>query len=214
VPTGVDFYPVVSGIASDYVVGAADVDDGLTGQLETQPFRFRRWLFAQENHARAGEAVDRRDAAIREVAERVPDFLRRNVRGHTSAERFFHIFLTTLHDAGLLDDPNLDPTKARRAVGDAAAVVASVAGIPLAELALGNLVVTNSRTLIAVRLHGPMFLRRLKQQTDPRRPESQVRSVLVVSTGSNPGEGFEEMPLSTALIVARDISADLTDLDA
>jgi hypothetical protein len=208
-----DFYPVVSGVASDYVLGAADVEDGLRGQVNTQPFRFRRWLFAQENRA-PEPASDGGEAAIAALTSHIPDFLRRNVRGRSVQELFFHVFLAMLHDAGTLDEPDLDPKNIRRALRDTAAFIASVAGRTGATLPVDNLVVTNSRSLVAARLAGPMFVRRLKQQTDPRRPESQFRSVLVVSAAAAPGEGFEELPARSAVTVARDVSVDLADLDS
>jgi hypothetical protein len=208
--TGLDFYPVVSRIASDYVIGAADLDDGLRGQANTQPFRFRRFLFAQENLPSVGDRGDE-DATLQQIAARIPDFLRRNLRGRSSGELFFHVFLAMLHDAGQLDD--VGAPHARRALRDAHAFVSRTMPAGSTRFA-GNVVVTNSREMIAVRFAGPMFLRRLKQQTDPRRPESQFRSVLVVSAASNPGEGFEELPPRCAVTIARDVSADLTDLDA
>lgn len=212
-----DFYPVVSSLASDYVVGAADLDDGLRGQVNSQPFRFRRWLFAQENRAHGARdeaAAGAADVAYADILGAVPDFLRRNLRGRSIEELAFHVFLALLHDAGVIDEPNLDPKHIRRAVRDTDALVRAAAERHHADLVPGNVVVTNSRSLVAVRLGGPLFLRRLKQQTDPRRPESQFRSVLVVSADALPGEGFEEVPPRTAITVARDVSADVASLDS
>lgn len=205
-----DFYPVLSGLASDYIIGAADVDDGLRGQANTQPFRFRRWMFAQENAA----ATEGADALLAALVGRIPDFLRRNLRGRSPAEHVFHLFLARLHEAGALDGVDLPPAQVRRAVRDAIAIVGESTATLGHPPASGNLVLSNSRSLFAVRLGGPLFVRRLKEQVDPRRPESQFRSVLVVSTAVSPGEGFEELPLKSALTVARDVSTDIVDLDA
>ena len=41
------------------------------------------------------------------LAEHVPEYLRRNLKGRTPAELVFHVFLAMLHDEGSIDDPNL-----------------------------------------------------------------------------------------------------------
>ncbi len=205
-----DFYPVLSGVASDYIIGAADIEDDLRGQVNTQPFRYRRWMFAQEN-AGASEGAA---SVMAEVVRAVPDFLRRNLRGHSPAEHLFHVFLARLHERGVLDEPNLPPAPIRHAIREATALVERTATDAGVALTAGNLVLSNSRALIAVRMAGPLFVRRLKQQTDPRRPESQFRSVLVVSAADHPGDGFEELPPRSVLTVARDVSTDVVDLDS
>jgi hypothetical protein len=208
-----DFYPVVSGLASDYLVGAADVDDGLRGQVNTQPFRYRRWLFAAENQAISEPSSDGAEAVCNELQAHIPDFLRRNLRGRSTAEHVFHLLLAMLHDAGELDDVNLPSTALRRALRDTIAFATAAATRVGSELALGNLVTTNSRSMMAVRLTGPLWVRRLRKQVDPKRPESQFRSVLVVSSATSPGEGFEEVGVRSALAIARDVSTDLHSLD-
>jgi hypothetical protein len=205
----VDFYPVLSSLASDNIIGAADVEDGLGGQTNTQPFRFRRWMFAQENAAGADPGP-----VLAEIAQHIPDFLRRNLRGRSPSEHFFHLFLARLHDEGALDDVDLAPRSIRAALAATASLVVATASRVGVALAPGNLVLSNSRGLVALRLGGPLFVRRLKQQTDPRRPESQFRSVLVVSTEESPGDGFEDLPPRSALAINRDVTTDVVDLDA
>src|SRR4029079_9705461 len=66
---------------------------------DADPFRFRSWLF--------GSISDVSAAAFEGVRERVlestPAFLRRNIRGLSASEHFFHLFLPFLPDAGILD---------------------------------------------------------------------------------------------------------------
>jgi predicted glutamine amidotransferase len=80
---------------------------------------------------------------------------------------------------------------------------------------LGNVVLSNSRSMMGVRLAGPLVVRRLKQQKDPKRPESQFKAVLVVSSADLRGEGgFEELPPRSAVAISRDVSTDVVELDS
>ena len=49
----VDFYALLAGLNSDYMIGWAGAEDELRGDANTQPFRYRRWFFAQETVAGA-----------------------------------------------------------------------------------------------------------------------------------------------------------------
>jgi hypothetical protein len=211
VPDELDFYPVVSGLASDYVIGAADLDDGLRGHANAQPFRFRRWMFAQD--LRLGDAPEGAlEAAATELAAAIPDFLRRNLRGNSIAERaFFHV-LAALHDDRTIDAPDLDPRRLRAALREALGRLLPIGTRHGLDLG-GNLIATNGRAMIAARLGGPLYLRLLKQQTDLRRPESQFRSVLLVSADASPGEGFEAAPPRSTVTIGRDVSTDVASLD-
>lgn len=208
----VDFHGLLAGLNSDYVIGWAGGDDALRGDANTQPFRYRRWFFAQEGPGPSAELF----ADLHpELVTHIPDYLRRNIRGRSPAEHVFHLFLSMLHDAGTLDDPNLAPIHIRRALRDTVALVEKIAGKKVDELALGNVIVSNSRSMMGVRLGAPLVVRRLKQHKDPKRPESQFKAVLVVSSPDLRGEGgFEELPPRSAVAVSRDVSTDIVELDA
>src|SRR5690606_27139545 len=159
----VDFYPNVSGLATYYVVGAADVADGLRGEDDTRPFRFRRWMFAQENRARPEGEEGATSALLEAALPSIPDFLRRNLRGRSPAEIGFHLFLATLHELGALDDPRLTPPQIGRALRDAGRALAKASASAGLAWEPGNVVVTDGRALIAVRLgERPMFVRLLR----------------------------------------------------
>lgn len=209
----VDFYALLAGLNSDYMIGWAGAEDELRGDANTQPFRYRRWFFAQETGAGAGRSGNAEMQA--QLQQHVPDYLRRNIRGRSPAELVFHLFLSMLHDAGTLDDPNLAPTHIRRGLRDTIALVDAVAAKTGAGWEHGNIVLSNSRSMMAVRLGEPLQVRRLKQQKDPRRPESQFKAVLVVSSQDLRGEsGFEEMPPRSAVAISRDVNTDIVELDA
>ena len=208
----VDFHGLLSGLNSDYVIGWAGGEETLRGDANTQPFRYRRWFFAQEGPGPSGELFAE---MLPQLVQHIPDYLRRNIRGRSPAEHVFHLFLAMLHDAGTLDDPNLAPSHIRRALRDTFAFIDSLVAKTSQPWPLGNLVLSNSRSMMGVRLDGPLVVRRLKQQKDPKRPESQFKAVLVVSSADLRGEsGFEELPPRSAVAISRDVSTDIVELDA
>jgi glutamine amidotransferase len=203
---GVDFYDALASLQSDYCIGSAVPDqDGLKGNANTQPFRFRQWIYAQEGN------VPRFDEVQGRILEHIPGYLQRNIKGRTAAEYVFHLFLAMLHDAGNLDDHNLDLAATRRALRNTLAFVDSLLGDPADGP--GNIICSNSRSMIAVRRGRPLFMRRLKEHTDPKLPESQFRAVLALSADSKPGEGFEEIPTGKVVAVRRDITTEIVDLE-
>jgi glutamine amidotransferase len=208
----VDFHGLLSGLNSDYVIGWAGGADQLRGDANTQPFRYRRWFFAQEGPEPPAELFAE---ILPQLAPHIPDYLRRNIRGRSPAEHVFHLFLSMLHDAGTLDDPNLAPTHIRRALRDTVTLIESLVAKTSQAWTLGNVILSNSRSMMGMRLAGPLVVRRLKQQKDPKRPESQFKAVLVVSSGDLRGEGgFEELPPRSAVAISRDVSTDIVELDA
>lgn len=203
-----DFYEALGDLQSDYVIGFAADEDGYTGNANTQPYRFRHWFYAQ-----SGE-TERAEELYEALGQHLPAFLGRNVKGKAPAELVFHLFLSMLHDAGQIDDPNLDPQITRQVLRDTLAFVSSTIEKVGGTGGPGNLVVSNSRSMLAIRLAKPLFLRRLKQQEDPKRPDTEFKAVLVVDGDELPGEGFEELPPRSVLAISRDVTTDISELDA
>ena len=208
----VDFHSLLSGLNSDYMIGWAGEEDDLRGDVNTQPFRYRRWFFAQEGKGPGAELLAE---VLPQLVQHIPDYLRRNIRGRSPSEQVFHLFLSMLHDAGTLDDPNLAPSHIRRALRDTVALIDAIVAKAGGTWPHGNMILSNSRSMMAVRLGEPLVVRRLKQQKDPRRPESQFKAVLVASGADLRGEGgFEELPPRAAVTVSRDVTTDVVELDA
>jgi predicted glutamine amidotransferase len=110
----------------------------------THPFRYRQWLFANTG------TVDSFGRLRGRLAEQLPTFLHRDVRGETDSELIFHLFLSFLHDAGELDRPAVDAPAARRALRGAIALVDGLCaeeGSPPTAL---NILVANPEYLLAV----------------------------------------------------------------
>ena len=207
----VDLFAAVAEIASDYVIAHA-VAPGMpetewAGTTNTQPFRFRRWMFAQEG------TIGHYLQVAPQLMEQVPDYMRRNVKGRTPAELFFHVFLAMLHDLGSVDDSNLPIATTRRAVAAALAIVLDRVTKAGGGEVPGNLVVSNGRSMLAVRLGGPMYTRRLTVLGPRGDRDESFRGVMVISGAAHPGEGFEEVPLRSGIAIGRDLRSDIAPLD-
>src|SRR5262245_4891506 len=149
----VDFYAAVRDLRTDYVIGHVRDPGGEKPKLEnTQPFRFRTWVFAHSG------TIERFPAVSKEVVEFIPDFLRRNLRGETDSEHLFHLFLAFLHDAGKLDDPQISIADAVSAIRATSAMVdrlvSQAGGTPGAT----NMIAANGRVMLAMRRGRPMHL--------------------------------------------------------
>src|SRR5580692_11878096 len=105
-------------VRADLLIG--HVRHATVGALRTEnthPFRYRKWLFAQTGTVPEFERVRER------LVGSVPEFLRGGIRGETDAEVVFHVFLSFLHDAGLLNDPAVEVSLVREALRSSLAVV-------------------------------------------------------------------------------------------
>jgi glutamine amidotransferase len=141
----IDVAGLASDVRADLVVG--HVRQATVGALRTEnthPFRYRQWVFAQTG------TISEFDNIRDRLGENVPDFLRSGIRGDTDAEVLFHVFLSFLHDAGRLNDGQVEAPVMAEALRSCLAVVdgiTSEVGAPVANL---NLLVSNGNQLIAV----------------------------------------------------------------
>jgi predicted glutamine amidotransferase len=155
--------PTESGIVvrTEAVIG--HVREARIGALRTentQPFRYRSWLFAQTGTVHGFERLGPR------LLENVVTFLRPNVRGDTDAEICFYLFLSFLHDAGQLDAQRTDPAHVIESLRAAVAVVDRLSaeeGEPGNDL---DLMVSDGEYLYAVHRGGRMAYRALSGRRD------------------------------------------------
>jgi predicted glutamine amidotransferase len=112
----------------------------------THPFRYRQWLFAHTGTVEAFSTLRNR------LAESLPQFLQRDVRGDTDSELLFHLFLSFLHDAGQLDRPSVDSSDARAALRSSIALVDRLCAEEGTGQSAMNIIVSNPEYLLAV--HG------------------------------------------------------------
>ncbi len=217
----VDLAGPLSEIATDTAIAQSVEDKGglYSGTDNTPPFRYRRWLFAQSSEVAPGTAITAR------LLEHVPEYLRRNIKGRTPSEVVFHVFLSMLHDEGNIDDPNLPTQATRRALAATLRLVTLELGKLAAPLSMGNIALTNGRSMVVAHLDEPLRLRRLTVANDkgeqlPLTPTTTgsgnvdaFRGVLLVSGGDgDPKEGFEDVPPKHAVLVSRDLQVSFADL--
>jgi predicted glutamine amidotransferase len=158
----VDVAALVSDVRADVLLG--HVRQATVGVLRTEnthPFRYRQWLFAQTGTVSEFELVRER------LIESVPEFLRGGIRGETDAEVVFHVFLSFLHDAGLLGEGLVEAPLVRNAIRSSLAVVDGMT----AELGAGsaklNIMISNGELVVAVhRSDAPMRLRVISGAVD------------------------------------------------
>jgi glutamine amidotransferase len=149
----VDLYGLVKDVRAEALVGRVGlVHDGNTLAEDTDPFRFRSWLFGSVGEVNPAAFESVRDRML----ESTPAFLRRNIRGHSPSEHLFHLFLAFLHDAGILDQPTPAPTAVHAALRNSLSFVDRLltgAGAGALEIALAA---TNGRCFVATACAYPM----------------------------------------------------------
>jgi|GEM_PF-6317404 len=200
----VDLYDTIQTEPSDYIIAHTSDETSFSGNDNTQPFRFRQWMFAQQ-----GGVPDFSDMRT-VLREQMPGYIGRAIRGKTSAEHVFHTFLSFLHHAGALDDPNCPADIVRGALRDATSTVQDHLAQAGKPSTLGNIMVSNGRLLQAVRLDGPLLLRNFREAAT--RSKKEFRATLLLSFADASGEGFEGIPAQTVVQVSRDLQTDLADL--
>jgi len=209
--TPVDLFAALEGVKSDCVLGHAvgpagpETEGRFGGTEDTPPYRYRRWMYVQDGPAMCG-------AAWEALASQVPEYLRRNVKGKGTAEISFHLLLSKLSDVGGIDDPNLSIAAARRAIAQATARIAEELAKAEVTTSLGNLAVSNSRSLMVARIATPLWIRRLHVVGERGGRDETFRGVLIVSGGSVEGEGFEDVPPNSIVTVTRDLRVEIASI--
>jgi len=205
----VDLAAPLADLPTDCAIAQAvrDVGDrALGGTDNTPPYRFRRWMFAMGGNLEVEGMAPR-------LLEHVPEYLRRNIKGRTGAELVFHVFLAMLHDEGAVDDPNVPVASTRRALAATLKLVAAEVGRADASVPLGNVALSNGRSMVLARNGEPLRLRRLWVTGERGERDESFRGVLLVSGGDgDPRDGFEDVPAQRAVLVTRDLQVSLADL--
>jgi glutamine amidotransferase len=130
-------------------------------EAETQPLRFRHWLFALEGSV--PEFPRLRPA----LEASLPEYLRRHVRIETEGEAAFALFLEGLRELGRTDDRSLEAERAAQLAGRAARRLSRLsAEAGASRTASVSLVATNARTLVAARLGSEPLFYTLLEGTD------------------------------------------------
>ena len=177
------------------------------------PFRMRQWLFAHEG------TISRFDAIRANLAETIPDFIRRNIRGQTDSEYLFHTVLTFLHDAGQLDNPDVNEAQALTAIGTAAALVERLtAEVGATDNSL-SFILTNGRSMYTFRHGAPMaYVERQgmhdppEDYTPPPTGSTQIRYVMVVSDVEDAPVGYKTVAERSVAVINRGLDVTVRTL--
>jgi predicted glutamine amidotransferase len=157
----IDLTEAAEDIRTDVLIG--HVRRASVGALRTEnthPFRYRSWVFAQTGTIGGFEQLRERLLASQ------PEFLRRNVRGETDSECFFYLFLSFLHDAGHLADGHVAPVHVAAALRASIALVDRLSAEEGFGPNVGDILVTNGESMLAVHRGGLMGYRMLRGKYD------------------------------------------------
>lgn len=141
----VDLSEAAADIRTDVLLG--HVRHASVGGLRTEnthPFRYRSWLFA------ATGTIQGFDRLRPRLLDSMPAFLSRNVRGETDTELFFYLFLSFLHDAGMLSDGGVEPERIRGALRASVALVDRLSAEEGQSQNTGDALVSNGEVVIAL----------------------------------------------------------------
>jgi glutamine amidotransferase len=175
----IDLSEAAHGARTDVLIG--HIRRPTVGGLRTEnthPFRYRSWLFAQTGTIEGFVRLRER------LMESLPEFLRRNVRGETDSEIFFHLFLSFLHDAGHLNDGPVPSAHVASALRSSMSLVDRLSAEEGFTENHGDILVTNGDQMLAIHRNGGMAYRVLKGRSDveellgeERRHETRIPAV-------------------------------------
>lgn len=209
---GLDLGPALADPRSDCVLlTALSADDG--GDPDDQPpSRFRRWMLSEDPTLTVD--ADRWPA----LAAHIPDFLRRNLRGRTTAELTLHTLVALLHDQGRTDELTIRVGELARVVVEATSLVRGAlerAGLPSPG---GAVAVSNSRALIVASRDLPLAIHALHVDNDRGQRDPSFRGVLVTSgiaapAAPDPDRPVPELvPAGSLVTVSRDLQLTIAAL--
>lgn len=211
-----DFYPQMENIRSNIVMGhvRGSAAGGRTND-NTQPFRFRRWLFC---HSGTFSGFD----GIRsEVSEAIPGFMRRNIHGSTDSEVLFHLFLAFLNDAGRLDDLAVPSSEVARALRSALAYATRLLDQGQAQPSGCCCIASNGRVLVALGRELPLAIARNSSYNNVGRgPDDRplsyphLKGVGLVVGRQPPSPGWELVAPEAVVAVNRDLDIEYFGPDA
>ena len=222
-PTQLSLPELVGKLDSEAVlVHARRAVVGKAKDENTQPFRFRRWLFAHDGTIEGFERIRPK------LVAGLPDFLRRNLAGETDSEHAFLWFLKLLKDEGRIDHLDLDANAAGRALARTVKQIEAWCR-EAGEQRPSRLtfVATNGRIMAASRRGGPLHYALLEgivpcalhgitvasPESDPNvRPHRMVKAV-AFATRLGQQSGFIEVPEGSVAAVSRSLQVAVSPIN-
>jgi len=201
-----DWNDVVAGVRAHLAIAQVrQATDGDRRADNTHPFRMRQWLFAHAGKLAGFEAIRTR------LAESLPDFLRRNIRGDTDSEYLFHLLLSFIHDAGQLDATDGSDAAVVGALRSTTTLVDRLASEVGAQPGCLNLALTNGRQIFVMRRGTPVvYVERerapLAGDNGPPRSADTYRYVISASAHDERAPtDYHTLADSSVLVVDRDL---------
>lgn len=156
----------------------------------TPPFRYRDWLFAQRGTMAGFEQIRT------PLLERLPEFLRCNLRGETDGEAMFYSFLSCLDEGVGLESDRITAAQIREGLRGAVArsdQLLARAGLPEAEL---DLFATDGEHLVCLHRTGSMMYRRFEapEELEALLPEGPPGASLHPFRCSVVASGLDQLP--------------------
>jgi len=181
-------------------VGGFSVDN-------THPFRLRQWLFAHVG------TVSHFDQVNEPLRAELPDFLRRNMRGSSDSELFFHTILAGLHTRNQLETSEASPTSVIESIS---AAVKSIDALSKDGTSTLNMILSNGRMMYALRRGAPFGYTEHVGLQDPAEPREAVEEkarpgspllhyFMMVSGGQDVPKGYETLPDGVVATLNRDL---------
>lgn len=198
-------------VRTDALIGnVRSIANGEPRTENTQPFRYRDWLFAHHGTVNQFERLRSR------LAESIPDFLRRNVRGETDSELVFYLYLSFLYDAGKLRGPTT-ATVVTEALRGTRALLDRLSREEGAEDAgVMGLLVSNGEMIACITRGADMAYRHVRGENDiealfpedglrrRRLPDmARVRFTIIASGVKETGAGWTKLPERSTVVLGR-----------
>jgi predicted glutamine amidotransferase len=174
----------------------------------TPPFRYRDWLFAQRGTIAGFDQI--RDPLL----ERLPEFLRCNMRGETDGEAMFYSFLSCLDEAVGIDRDRISSVQIREALRGAATRADQLLARAGQSEAAIDWFVSDGEHLVALHRTGTMMYRRFEapEELEALLPEGPPGASLHPFRCSVIASGLDEPPEKWSRVeVERLVTLNRTD---
>lgn len=203
----VDWAAVTANLRTDCVI--AHLRQATVGSFSvdnTHPFRLRQWLFAHVGTLAAFDEIKG------QLLSELPDFLRRNIRGSSDSELFFHMILAGLHGRNQLESAAPTSGPMLEAIADAVRRVDELAGSGR-EPSMLNMLLSNGRAMYALRRGGAFGYIDRVGISDPIEPGAEIPKpgspelhyVMLVSGGQDVPAGYTPLDNESVAEVSRNL---------
>lgn len=209
--TSVDMLGLMADMSARSLVGhMSQKTNGGVDSLDLQPFRFRKWVYAQTGR------IPEFDAYRSDMLAETPDYLRRGVRGNTAAELLFLRFYHHMCEKNALARGGVHGEAIANALAKTLDEVQSYRSTGSDESLGVNIVAATERFLMAARTGPAIHLRLFEGMNHPaedplfagHRPKTvehpQFRAAFLAS-GLQPTQGaWHELPANSITWIDRD----------